>query len=97
MEINVTDKYVVVRLDGAKTHANKHIYENAGKLVHFKYSGEPIVNYLKGGEMIARRRRESLGTYFEWGNFHRETRAKSKVEKQRSSAQGNSDDRRGQI
>lgn len=47
MEINVTDKYVVVRMDGAKATANKYIYEKTGKLVHFKYSGEPIVNFLR--------------------------------------------------
>lgn len=48
MEINVTDKFVIVRLNGAKATANKYIYEKTGKLVHFKYSGEPIANYLKG-------------------------------------------------
>lgn len=42
-EINVTDKYVVVRLDGARALANKYIYEMSGELVHFVYSGEPAV------------------------------------------------------
>lgn len=47
MEIIVTKKYVIVIDGDKKVLANKHVYKKTGKLVHFMYSGEPVVNFLR--------------------------------------------------